>query len=64
MKAYFMNQIHELKNEICCLKNQLEDGDKNSDSISVVDFYKSENFFIKGSKSLFKIRIATATNHC
>ena len=26
MKAYFMNEIYELKNEICCLKNNLEDG--------------------------------------
>ena len=41
MKAYFMNEIHELKNEICCLKNQLEDREKNSDSISSVNFYKS-----------------------
>ena len=40
MKAYFMNKIHELKNEICCLKNQLEDGEKNSDSIYMVNFYK------------------------
>ena len=28
MKAYFMNEIYELKNEICFLKNQLEDGEK------------------------------------
>ena len=35
MKAYFMNEIHELKNEICCLKNQLENGEKHSDSISI-----------------------------
>ena len=26
MKAYFMNEIQELKNEICFLKSQLEDG--------------------------------------
>ena len=25
MKAYFMNEIYKLKNEICFLKNQLED---------------------------------------
>ena len=25
MKAYFMDNIYELKNEIYCLKNQLED---------------------------------------
>ena len=28
MKAYFMDEIYELKNEICCLKNKLEDGEK------------------------------------
>ena len=33
MKAYFMNEIYELKHEICCLKNKLEDGEKRSDSI-------------------------------
>ena len=38
MKAYFMNKILELKNEICCLKNQFEDEEKNSDSISMVNF--------------------------
>ena len=26
MKAYFKNKIHELKNEICCLKIQLKEG--------------------------------------
>ena len=35
MKAYFMNETHELKNEICYLKNQLENGEKHSDSISI-----------------------------
>ena len=33
--------MHELKNEICHLKNQLEDREKNSDTISMVSFYKS-----------------------
>lgn len=42
MKAYFMNKILELKNEICYLKNQLKDGEKNWDSISMVNFYKSK----------------------
>ena len=54
MKAYFMNKILELKNEICYLKNQLKDGEKNWDTISMVNFYKSkislskdQNFFLK-----------------
>ena len=42
MKVYFMNKIYELKNEIYFLKNQLEDWEKNSDSISMIKFYKSE----------------------
>ena len=40
MKAYFMNEIYELKNEICCLKNKLEDGEKSSDSTFMVNVYK------------------------
>ena len=47
MKAYFMTEIYELKNEICFLKNQLEDGEKNSDSISMIKFYKSEICLLK-----------------
>ena len=47
MKTYFINKIHELKNDICCLKNQLEDGEKNPDNISMVSFYKSEIFLSK-----------------
>ena len=54
MKAYFMNKIHELKNEICCLKNQLENGEKKSDSISVVNFYKSEISLLKDQNSFLK----------
>ena len=38
MKAYFMNKIYELKNEICFLKNQLEDEEKSSDNISMIKF--------------------------
>ena len=41
------NKIHELKNEICCFKNQLEDGEKKSDSISVVNVYKSDIYLSK-----------------
>ena len=52
MKACFMNKIHELKNEICCLKNQLEDGEKNSDNISIVNFYKSEISLLKDQNSV------------
>ena len=51
MKAYLMNEVYELKSEICFLKNQLKDGEKNSDSISMVKLYKFRNFFIKRSKS-------------
>ena len=47
MKAYFMNEIYDLKNEICFLKNQFEDGEKNSDSISMIKFYKSEICLLK-----------------
>ena len=54
MKAYFMNKIYELKNEICFLKNQLEDREKNSGSIFMIKFYKSgisllkdQNYFLK-----------------
>ena len=47
METYFINKIYELKNEICCLKNQLEDGEKNPDNISMVSFYKSEIFLSK-----------------
>ena len=57
MKAYFMNKIHELKNEICCLKNQLEDGEKNSDNISKVNFYKSEFFLFKDQNSFLKAEL-------
>ena len=54
MKAYFMNEIYELKNEICFLKNQLEDGEKNSDSISMIKFYKSEISLLKDQNSFLK----------
>ena len=49
-----MSKIHELKNEICCLKNQLENGEKKSDSISVVNFYKSEISLLKDQNSFLK----------
>ena len=54
MQAYFMNRILELKNEIYCLKNQLEDGEKNCHSITVVDFYKSEICLLKDQNSFLK----------
>ena len=54
MKACFMNKIHELKNEIWCLKNQLQDGEKDSDSISMVNFYKSEISLLKYQDSFLK----------
>ena len=54
MKAYFMNEIYELKNEICFLKNQLEDGEKNSDSISMIKFYKSEISLLKDQNSFLQ----------
>ena len=54
MKACFINKIHELKDEICCLKNQLEDGEKNSGGISVVNFYKSEISLLKDQNSFLK----------
>ena len=43
-----------LKNEICCLENQLEDGEKNSDSTSMVNFYKSEIFLLKDQNPFLK----------
>ena len=54
MKGYFMNKIHELKNEMCCWKNQLQDGEKSLDSISVVNFYKSEISLLKDQNSFLK----------
>ena len=54
MKAYFMNEIYELKNEICCLKNKLEDREKRSDSTSMVNFYKSEISLLKDQNSFLK----------
>ena len=57
MKAYFMNEIHKLKNEISCLKNRLEDGAKNSDSISTVNFYKSEIALLKDQNSFLKSKL-------
>ena len=54
MEVYFMNEIYELKNEICCLKNTLEDGEKRSDSTSMVNFYKSEISLLKDQNSLLK----------
>ena len=54
MKAYFMNDIYELKNEICCLKNILEDGEKSSDSTFMVNFYKSEISLLKDQNSFLK----------
>ena len=54
MKAYFMNEIYELKKEICCLKNNLEDGEKRSDSTSMVNFYKSEISLLKDQNSFLK----------
>ena len=54
MKGYFMNKIHELKNEICCFKNQLEDVEKNSDSISMANFYKSEMLLLKDQNPFLK----------
>ena len=38
MKAYFMNEIYELKDEIPCLKSQLEAGEKLCFDINIVDF--------------------------
>ena len=49
-----MSKIRELKNEIFCLKNQLQDGEKNSDSVSVVNFYKSEISLLKDQNSFLK----------
>ena len=49
-----MNEIYELKNEICFLKNQLENGEKNSDSVSMITFYKSEIFLLKDQNSFLK----------
>ena len=54
MKAYFMNEIYELKSEICCLKNILEDGEKRSDGTSMVNFYKSEISLLKDQNSFSK----------
>ena len=54
MKAYFMKKIHELKNEICCLKNQLENEGKNSDGISILIFNKSEISLLKDQNSFLK----------
>ena len=54
MKPYFISEIYELKNEICFLKNQLEDGEKNADSISMIKFYKSEIFLLKDQNSFLK----------
>ena len=54
LKAYFMNKMHELKNEICHLKNQLEDREKNSDTISMVSFYKSGICLLIGQNSFLK----------
>ena len=50
MKAYFMNEIYELKNEICCLKKKIEDGEKRSDSTSIVNFYKSEIYLLRSDE--------------
>ena len=70
MKAYFMSDTYELTNEICCLKNKLEDGVENkledgeenkledgverSDSTSMVNFYKSEISLLKDQNSFLK----------
>ena len=54
MKAYFMNEIYELKNGICFLKNQLEDRENNSDSISMIKSYKSEISLLKDRNSSLK----------
>ena len=43
-----------LKHGICCLKNQLEDGEKNSDSTSMVNFYKFETFLLKDQNPFLK----------
>ena len=50
-----MNKILELKKAIYCLKNQLEDGGKNCDSITMVDFYKSEIHLLKDQNSFLKL---------
>ena len=49
-----MNEIYELKNEICFLKNRLEDGEKNSDSISMIKVYKSEISLLKDQNYFLK----------
>ena len=36
------------------MKNQLQDGEKNSDSVSVVNFYKSEISLLKDQNSFLK----------
>ena len=53
MKAYFMNEIHELKNEICFLKNQLENGEKNSHSISYGCSYGVKFMFLYSETFLY-----------
>ena len=53
MKAYFMNEIYELKSEICFFKKS-EDGEKNSDSISMIKFYKSEISLLKDQNSFLR----------
>ena len=58
MKAsYFMNKIHELKNEISCLRNKLEDKEKNSESISMVNFFKSDIFLLNDQISFLKSKL-------
>ena len=52
MKAYFMNETYELKNEMFFKKS--EDGEKNSDSISIIKFYKSEISLLKDQNSFLK----------
>ena len=49
-----MNEIYELKNEICFLKNPLEDGEENLDRISVIKFYKSEISLLKDLNCFLK----------
>ena len=39
------------------MKNQLEDGEKNSNSISMVNFYKSEISLLKDQNSFLKSKL-------
>ena len=62
IKAYFMNEIYELKREISQLKGQEKTG-KCDSSESTLTYFEISNLYFARTEFFYKIRVATKTNN-